>query len=180
MVGGASGAPMIDANGRVTGMLVMGEAKAPQGYSLSMGDIRRALPQLRKGARQDSLGVDVIPLSQVDLNSVFINDGNFGSAGRRVGKIYARYARILLDSMKARGMYVNWTSDNSPAYRKIFSGDVITHVNGVRVSSLRGVCGVLESTEPGSTITVRGIYLNNAKTIYDIGSSWTERVKLRG
>ena len=179
-VPGASGAPMFDGNGRVAGMFVMSETKASQGYALSMGDIRRTLPDLRKGDRQDSLGVDLVPLSQVNFNSIFVNDPDYGVAGRRVGKLVATYARSLLRSMRTTGMYVNWTADESPAFRKVYSGQVITHVNGVRVSSLRGVCGVLQSVGSGARLTVRGVALNSGTTVRDIGEPFVARLKLRG
>ncbi len=169
--GGASGAPMLNADGRVVGVLTIGDSR--QTWALPIGQISQGLADLRAGDRSDSIGVEVRPFNDVDLPSVFANDPSYQSS--RLGRLVAAYIRAA----HLEGLYVDGVADDGPANRKVFYGDMITHVNDVRVRSVRGMCGAIQSAAPGQKITIRGLTLNGGSTAKDVLSEWKETVRLR-
>ena len=75
-------------------MIVMGETEEPpQAYAVSTDDIRRVLPQLRRGSRSTDLGVDYMPLREISIPSLFAHDPDYGVYGRTFGRAVARLVR---------------------------------------------------------------------------------------
>jgi S1-C subfamily serine protease len=139
----ASGAPLLDADGRVVGMVVLGETDASQAYAMRVEDIRGALPGLRSHTRQDLLGLSGVSVRDVDFRRVM---------GRESGGLVNRSLRYLGIS----GFYATEV-DGDAKRAGLDSGVLIQKLNGATVRSMRGVCGVLDSTSPGDRVTVEGM-----------------------
>jgi serine protease Do len=150
---GASGGPVLDRDGGVVGMAVMGETEEPQAYALPASAIRGVLPALRRRSRQDLLGLTGMSVRDVDLARFYAYDLG-PSAGREVASIVDR-------GLREAGLGGFFVSDAGGAAERagIGFGDLITSVNGTEVRSMRGVCGVLDSASPGDLLTLRGRHL---------------------
>lgn len=145
---GSSGAAMLTADGAVAGMIILGNQTQSMGYAIPASELRQELPALMSGDEHASLGIDVLSMAQVDLAAFY------GDAG--VGGVVAHY----LHHTHQEGLFVADVEQPSPADdAHIAPGDVITKVDGAPVRSMRGVCGVLQSTPPGHRIKVEGVSL---------------------
>jgi S1-C subfamily serine protease len=139
----ASGAPVLDRDGRVVGMVVLGETDASQAYAMRVEDIRGALPSLRSHTHQDLMGLAGASVRDVDFRLIM---------GRSFGAVVNSYLRYSHTS----GFYA--TDVGGDAKRAgLDSGVLIQKLNGTSVRSMRGVCGVLDSTSPGDRVTVEGM-----------------------
>jgi S1-C subfamily serine protease len=161
---GASGGAILDRHGRVVGMAVLGEREESQAYSLRVEELRAALPALRRGARQDLLGLSGLSIRDMDLGEVFAQDPDYSRLGGR--GLGAAVAAVLRKN-GVTGFYVT-SAGGAAENAGVGYGDLVTHVNGTRVRSMRGLCGVLDSTTPGERITVRGMRINSGTTIRDL------------
>jgi S1-C subfamily serine protease len=116
-----------------------------------------------------------VPVGEVDLVSLYADDPDYGRYGSYLGRIVKRIIR----SDGLTGMFVQSAADNSPVFKKVFAGDMVTKVNGVRIRSLRGLCGVIQSTAPGERITISGVRITSGTTLGEVLDPWTVRVKTR-
>jgi S1-C subfamily serine protease len=172
---GASGGAILDRNGLVLGMAVLGEREQSQAYALRVEELRAALPALRRGLRQDLLGLSGLSVRDVDLAQVFAHDPDYSQLG---GGALGAAVAALLRRDGVTGFYVTSTSGAAEDAGVGF-GDLITHVNGTRVRSMRGLCGVLDSTSPGERVTVRGVQINSGTTIREVGRPFRVTLKTR-
>jgi serine protease Do len=153
---GASGGPTLDRNGRVTGMIVIKEMSASQGYALPIGPIRQALPALRAGDRQGWLGLDLIPVDRGILRALFGPGSGFSSPRLPAAVAY------VMRKYDISGLLVMGVADDGPADGKLEPLVLVSKMNGVQIRSMTGVCGVLASTAPGDRITVSGYLFGQA------------------
>lgn len=168
---GASGGPVLTPSGEMAGMVFGGDNDQPQAYAISVAQIRQALSELRAGSRKDSIGVDLVSIREINLQSLFRHHPIYrSSVGREIERHLQRFG--------LHGMFVASVEENSPSAGKLIFGDMITRVNGVRIRSMRGFCGIAQSASPGEKLTIHGI------TIYSAGRltlrEWKVRVRLRG
>jgi S1-C subfamily serine protease len=106
-------------------------------------DIRGALPSLRSHTHQDLMGLAGASVRDVDFRLIM---------GRSFGAVVNSYLRYSHTS----GFYA--TDVGGDAKRAgLDSGVLIQKLNGTSVRSMRGVCGVLDSTSPGDRVTVEGM-----------------------
>lgn len=173
--GGASGGAILDGNGRVSGMVVLGETQQSQAYALPIGQLRQALDGLRKGDRTDSLGLELTPISEIDLTELFRNDPDYGVLNPEV---LASAVATVIERDGTEGLFIAGVVDSGPSQNQLAYGDMITDVNGVRVRSMADLCGVVQSAGAGDELTVRGYRINAGTTIDDLLRPWTSTVRL--
>jgi S1-C subfamily serine protease len=169
---GASGGPTLDRNGRVSGMIVIKESAASQGYALPMGPIRQALPALRAGDRQGWLGLDLMPVDDYVLRALFGGDSYF--ANPRLPALVA----YVMRKFHISGLLVAGVADDGPADGKLEPLVLISELNGVQIRSMTGVCGVLGSTAPGDRITVSGYLFGAANRPRGIVAPFKVRINV--
>ena len=172
---GASGGAILDRHGLVLGMAVLGEREESQAYALRVEELRAALPALRRGVRQDLLGLSGLSVRDVDLGAVFAQDPDYSRLG---GRALGGAVAAILRRNGVTGFYVT-SAGGAAEDAGVGYGDLVTHVNGTRVRSMRGLCGVLDSTTPGERVTVRGMRINSGTTIRDLFRPFRETLTTR-
>jgi S1-C subfamily serine protease len=155
-------------------MAVMTDTKQSQGYALPVGQVRDALAGLRTGDQTDSIGAELTPIGDMDLAELFRNDSDFSDYDPE------RLATIVKDYVERNdvaGLYISTVADNSPASGNVYYGDMITEANGVRVSSVKDLCGVLGSAGTGDSVSLSGIRINalGPDSVFD---TWSATVQL--
>jgi S1-C subfamily serine protease len=172
---GNSGGPLVDDFGKVVGVNTLGDPSAEnQGYAISIDYVKRLLPELRAGKSTADLGIDAEPLDQAldDLPAYFDGAGFTAALGREV-------ARQIPKDPPLSGLYVLGTRTGSAAKRaKIFSGDVITRVDGTSVQSVADLCSVVLSSTPGSKVDVDTVLLDSAPKASAIFDRYTVTMKV--
>jgi S1-C subfamily serine protease len=143
---GASGGAILDRNGLVLGMAVLGERDESQAYALRVEELRAALPALRRGVRQDLLGLSGLSVRDVDLPSVFAHDPDYSQLG---GRALGAAVAALLRRDGVTGFYVTSTSGAAEDAGVGF-GDLITHVNGTRCAACAGCAASSTPRAPAS------------------------------
>jgi S1-C subfamily serine protease len=160
---GSSGAAMLTPDGAVAGMIILGNQTDSMGYAIPASELRRELPALMSGDQHTSLGIDVLGVPQVDFAAFY--------GSQRLGNAVARYLRVT----HQEGLFVTDVEQPSPADdAHIAPGDVITHVDGAPVRSMRGLCSVMLSTPAGHRITVQGVSMADDHHFLD---TWKRTVR---
>jgi S1-C subfamily serine protease len=171
---GASGGAVLDADGLVRGMAVITETQQSQGYAVPVGQLRNALAAMRNGERTDSLGAELTPIGDIDLSELFGNDPDFTELDPDV---YGEGIADIIERNDIAGLYISSVADNTPAAGNLGYGDMITQVNGVRVRTVKDLCGVLGSAGAGDSISISGSRIN-AGTPEDVLNTWSATVTL--
>jgi S1-C subfamily serine protease len=169
----ASGAPLIDRSGRVTGMLVLGDRDDRQTYAVGSGDLRLGLPGLRDG-QWDSLGLRLVPIAEIDLRTRFAADPDYGRYPGLGGLVERAIRRN-----RAQGLYVSDVAVRAPASGHVRPGTMITAVDGRRVRSVRAFCRAVESALPRGRLMLRGVTIDGGNQLEDVLSPWTSTVPTR-
>lgn len=141
VIPGDSGGPLVNANGQVIGIDTAGSAS--QGFQFFS---------------QRSAGSEgyAIPINQALSIAQEIESGA-GSASVHVGTT-AFLGVLLSTSQASSGVLVQSTVSGAPAEQAgIVGGDVVTSVDGTKVTSPNGITSVLIPLHPGDVITVKGL-----------------------
>jgi len=175
---GNSGGPLVDDYGRLIGMNTLGNTETGgraiqgQGYAISIDHIKTLLPNLRAGKDEAYMGWALIPVSELDLASLFEQTG-FATAS------LGQEVKDFLQRNNEDGLFVLGVDSGSPAQRNHFSdGDLVTRIDDTSVKSVGDVCDILESKGPGDQIVVAGRYITSGSED-DFLNEWTEPVRLR-
>jgi S1-C subfamily serine protease len=174
---GNSGGPLIDDEGLLVGINTLGNPDAQgQFYSISVNRVQQLLPTLMAGKSQANLGWDLVPLAQVDLQTMFAEDPDFGTQG---GAALGQEVAGILDQEGIDGLYVMGTETGSPAKdAKLYYGDLLTSIEGEPVTKLQDVCDLVLAKRPGQKVRVSGYIINSTSDRADILDSWTVEVKI--
>ncbi len=68
-----------------------------------------------------------------------------------------------VEGLKFNGLYVDSVSEDSDLYKKIFSGDIITHINDIKVTADEIVLDIIEKSKAGDKVKVTFVN-ENGKT----------------
>jgi S1-C subfamily serine protease len=168
-----SGGPLLDEHGDAVGMLLSSDlAQRTPSYAIPTQRLRGLLDSLASGKDRLSVGWDLSPLADVDLQQEFqiflakrLKQAGFSPADA------VKYVRGL---KLPEGMYVLATEHNSAVDdANIYPGDMITKLDGKPVQSMADVCAALDSSGPGSDLRVNGVAITSSTRIADIGKRFT-------
>jgi S1-C subfamily serine protease len=174
---GNSGGPLIDDQGQLVGINTLRNPDTQgQFYAISVNRVQQLLPTLVAGTSQANLGWDLVPLAQVDLQTVFAEDPDFGSQG---GAALGQEVADILDQEGIDGLYVMGTETGSPAKdAKLYYGDLLTSIEGEPVTKLQDVCDLVLAKGPGQKVRVSGYIINSTSDHTEILDSWTVEVNI--
>jgi S1-C subfamily serine protease len=173
---GNSGGPLLNARGQVIGMNTLsstirdGRIIQGQAYSIASDQLRALLPRLTSG-QGINLGWSVVPVRDLEIANLLTES-------------YPQMPRALarrLESLVHRtgGLYVVATESEGPvASADILPGDIVLRINGTRVNSATQYCDVVQSRAPGNKLSVAGYWLDSAKNMGGILTSFSHRVTL--
>ncbi len=158
---GNSGGPLVDDRGRLVGVNTLRNLETQgQYYSISVNRVRQVLPNLVAGQSQANLGWDLVSLAEADLPAIFAADPDLAAQGgaERGQRVVDQLARQQVD-----GLYVRQTERGSAVRAaSIFSGNLITSIDGQPVRSQQDVCDLVLPKRPGETLQVDGYFLYSA------------------
>jgi S1-C subfamily serine protease len=173
---GNSGGPLLNDHAELIGintLAVTGGRVTNEFYAISTEHIDKFLPRLRQGKKIDYAGWELTTLLDVSLPQLFQQTG-FGTAEQR------QQAEQYLKSKGIDGMFVLGATTGSPVDEaKIAGGDLITDIQNASVRTGQEVCDVLESSSPGDTLRIDGVYLTSGGRAH-FGERWVSRIKLQG
>lgn len=147
---GNSGGPLLNMSGQVIGInTAIAQDAQGIGFSIPINSVKGTLKEVLAGkpVERSYLGVRYVPVS----------------------KALAEQYKLSVDS----GAYISSGSDGSPAVVSgspadkagIKAGDVITAVNGVKVTSQLGVSSLVAEYAPNDTIQITYVRGNATKTV---------------
>ena len=162
---GNSGGPLLNGRAEVVGINTLSSGGDVQGqfYAISSDHVRPLLDKLAAGDVKNDPGWLLVDLHDSALTEYFVPED----------------AATIKDTQKklkdVEGLMVVDVRTNSPAYKaKLSVGDVITGLKDTPVASIAEVCDVLQSTGPGETVPVDGVYSFSADgETTTFGDSWT-------
>jgi S1-C subfamily serine protease len=161
---GNSGGPLVNSAGRVVGINALGIQSLSQSYAIAINEAKNVLPDLKAGKNPNYVGWRLEAASEHAYED-------------ELPPVIARALRGFLARIGAtNALVVTGVDTGSPAYKKVFPGDVLLQVEGTGVRSVRRVCDVLESKNPGDAIQVSGgtFDLNRNKYV-----TWTETLRVQ-
>jgi S1-C subfamily serine protease len=176
---GNSGGPLLNDHGELVGINTLtnpGDQSQPvqgQYYALAINHLMQLEPELEKGKNIDDAGWDLSAFSEVPLELLYPNLG-IGTAeqGRQDDQLLAN--NDLHD-----GMWVWGVDPGSPAERAHFGfGDLITHINGTRVTRMSDVCDALQTASPGETLRLNGRFILSGGQDVKFADPWTQDLRL--
>jgi S1-C subfamily serine protease len=173
---GNSGGPLVDDLGEVIGINALGKTGGSQGqfYSIDINAVKALLPDLEAGTDRAYVGWNLLPLDLAFDEIVIDYIASYGHSPA-LAKQNARLDQKTLD-----GLYVLGDVDSgSPADKKIFGGDAITHINGTSVETLNQVCKILQSSAPGDTLRVTAVGITSFEEFVTSYEEATETVDVR-
>jgi S1-C subfamily serine protease len=167
---GNSGGPLVDAAGRVVGINTLGNSGRSgevqgQYYAISATEAQAVLADLREGRSRTDIGLDLVPLSAVNLEEMY-------SDGAEVREQFeaAGYGEAL---------FVRNVRTGSPAAEAgIEAGDVLTSLEGTSTDEVRDVCGALKSHSAGDRLEAELVVLGSDSQRY--GEGYTATLTLAG
>ena len=177
---GNSGGPLVDDFGEVVGINTL--SAAPTGaqgqyYSISSNHAKELLDELVAGNDYLRMGWDLRPVDTVDLRTEFkylIGD-TLADKGVSAGAAAQYIEELGLE----KGLYVYNAEQDLPADKaSIYVGDMVTHVDDEPVDTVSDVCDILESSEPGSTVAVRGHIIASSSQLGDVGDEFEVDMEL--
>jgi S1-C subfamily serine protease len=156
---GDSGGPLVDDQGKVIGLNTLTGAGAGSGqiqgqyYAIGIDYAQGLLSRLEAGESIANLGWSLAPVSAEEINQVF---------GARLGQAVNEYLTAVDDT---KGLVVLGVDPGSAVSTSghITAGDYITKINGTPITSVQDVCDQALSAAPGSTLTLTGRYLFDAR-----------------
>lgn len=171
---GSSGGPLLNDQGEVVGINTLSrEAASQENYSIDINTVEGLLPDLEAGVDRAFVGWAIQPLEFVPPEI---------RAAHYVGAYGVSFALakqfVKFDEQNFKGLYVLDTSPGSPADKKVFTGDLITDLDGTSVQTVSQVCKVLQSKSPGDTLEVGVTGLTSVPDLSESGNSFVEDIKL--
>lgn len=159
---GSSGGALVNMYGQVIGITVSklnGSEYDRIGFAIPTTMVKRVAEQLIKHGKVIDRAKLGITYTMVDSVTAAVNK---------------------LDGV---GLYISTVSDDSALYQKVSEGDIITHVNGVEITSDDIVLDIIEECKAGDKITVTVLKKNGATAEFspqlkaNIGeSSYSEKI----
>ncbi len=168
---GNSGGPLLNSEGKVVGLNVLGYAGAEgQFYAIASDHAEPKLAALAAGEKKNDPGWLLLDLTDPILPSVFeeIDSPEDAAAfkdfqSRGIEGVMALYVR----------------ADSPAAKAKLSGGDVITTVRDEPVKSMAQICDILQSTAAGETLTLTGVYSGVLGSVGgQVAEEWTTELKL--
>lgn len=130
---GSSGGALVNMYGQVVGITSSKLASADidaVGYAIPTTTVKRIVEELIKNGKVLSRAKLGITYMAIDSVTAEISD------------------------YKYEGLYVDSVSEDSDLYQKLKKGDIITHINGIEVTSDVIVLDIIEKSKAGDTIKV--------------------------
>ena len=115
----------------------------------------------------DAVGYAIPTTVMKRIVEELIQKGNVVSRAK-LGITYTAIDSVTasISEYKYEGLYVQSVAEDSDLYGKVNAGDVITHINGIKVTSDNIVLDIIEQSKAGDKINVTYINKNgNSKTI---------------
>lgn len=171
---GNSGGPLLNDRGEVVGINTLSAfaaGKDNQYYAISSNHVKRHLKALTSGSSPDDIGLSATPFSEVPLADVF-PIFEFGTAefGSEVDQ--------ALSDAGITGMWVWNSATGTPAHQaKLFTGDLITHIEGTPVKTTQDVCEILQSASKNQKLSVEGRYILTGDD-EDFLGEWETEIKM--
>lgn len=171
---GSSGGPLLNDQAEVVGINTLSRTgRSQENYSIDMGSVEPLLADLEAGTDRAFVGWAIQPLEFVPPEI---------RAAHYVGAYDVSFALakqfVKFDEQNFKGLYVLDTSPGSPADKKVFTGDLITDLDGTSVQTVSQVCKILQSKSPGDTLEVGVTGLTSVPDLGDSGNSFVEDIKL--
>ncbi|MFE4965771.1 S1C family serine protease [Streptomyces sp. NPDC056660] len=177
---GAAGGPVLNSDGKVVGIntrvfmeedSLAGKRHRTSSVAISSNHVKSKLADLAAGAKKNDPGwlLDAVsdPLLPQD------------AALAGLPKNSTQDAQKQLQDEKIDGLFLLDSRKNSPAdSAELQKGAVITEVNGKDVSSVSGLCDVLEPASAGDKLNLKGIYSGVGSAGHEFGDSWTAELVL--
>jgi S1-C subfamily serine protease len=163
---GDSGGPLVDSEGRVIGIDTIGSsefevdynASSGGGYAIPIDHAMSLVSDITAGRSSSTTHIGASPLMGVDIQSNTPSYGNgfgygsgFGEAGGSTGS----------------GALITGVLPSSPAERAgLIAGDLITSIDGKKMSSPTTLTNLLLLKSPGDTINVGWVDYQTGKTVH--------------
>ena len=120
------------------------------------------------GIDYDAVGYAIPTKTMKRICEELIRDGRVTSRAK-LGITYT-----AIDSVSAEingydyvGLYVASVTEDSDLYGKLSEGDIITHINGIEITSDDIVLDIIEDSSAGDTITVTAVKASGGTSTYD-------------
>lgn len=146
---GSSGGALLNVYGQVVGITsskMAGDEYDSVGFAIPTVTVKRVVNQLIK-------------------NGKVTDRAKLGITYSEISSVYAE-----INDFEATGIYVVTVSETSDAYGKLNKNDLITHINGIEITSDDVVLDVIEESKAGDEVTLKVISFK--------GSSKEIKVKL--
>ncbi|MFG3024518.1 S1C family serine protease [Streptomyces sp. NPDC048254] len=177
---GDTGGPVLNSDGEVVGINtsvfiaedpLVGDKHRTSSVAISSNQMRSKLADLAAGVQKKDPGwqLDAVsdPLLPQDATLAGLPKGSTQDAQKHLQKEEID-GLFLLDMRK-----------NSPAgSTKLQQGAVITTINGENVSSISGLCDVLEPASAGDKLNLEGVYSGVGSAGHKFGDPWTAELVL--
>jgi serine protease Do len=160
---GNSGGPLVNDNGEVVGLNAISGAGQTdnQAFAISADHIRGLLEELESGHSVATLGMQMVPASQLDWS-----------------EDEAKINALAKYDFNHR-LYVTGVDQSSPAARAgILAGDMVLRINNTEVETVADVCDIAESKTPGDRLRVSGMMIDSGKDT-DFARDWSTLLKVR-
>ncbi|MBR6502733.1 MAG: trypsin-like peptidase domain-containing protein [Clostridia bacterium] len=144
---GSSGGALVNMYGQVVGITaskLAGVEYDAIGFAIPTKTMKRVVEQLiAQGKVTDRAKLGI---SYTEVNSVTADVKNYGAVGLLVATV----------------------SDDSDAYGKIGEGDMITHVNGIKITNDDIILNIIEDCKAGDTITLTVLLNEGDEIVLDV------------
>ncbi len=130
---GSSGGALVNMYGQVIGITSSKLASADidaVGYAIPTTTVKRIVEELIKHGK-------------------VVTRAKLGITYNAIDSVYAE-----IKGYRNVGLYVNSVSEDSDLYKKVEGGDIITHINGIKVTSDEIVLDIIEKSKAGDKIEV--------------------------